>query len=367
MSSLELQTNVDDLIDWKAVWDASVQSFGDETQQLATWWSQGTEGVNYYRAHIPAKHLPGRAVRLDDERGVQLDPDDPTRAMFLKQRGGTAIWMFPANVVRWLLMAEMHVQGYRVLVEVDDNYLVPTPTSPGLNSGWTTGKNITEEKNASFLCHRKIVESDCVHGVVVSTPKLGEVYERFGKPVYVCPNSVDVGDWDFPVEHSPDGVLRVGWAGSTSHRYDLADIRPALDWAARQRDVEVVVLGQLDVGVGERRIQWIDSLEEYRRKVSEIDVMLCSLRPGVWQDCKSDAKALEGAMGGALPVVSKVEAYRPWWDKGYVAETPKDFLKIVKHLVGNREETRKAAADARAYVLAEREISKTVGNWEAIV
>ena len=336
---------------------AGQHSYSDNP--LATFWLQATEGVNYYRAKMPAKHLPGKTVFFED-RDIQPDGDD---VFFPRQSGGTAIWMFPGNVTRWLAMADMHEsKELRVLVEVDDNYLRP-PSILGL-SGWLTTRDKTGRDRHSYECHRKIVASRAVDAVIVSTPKLGEVYERFGKDVFVCPNCIDPADWgDDDPPHAPDGVLRIGWAGSASHAYDLSDIRPALDWASRQPDVEVVILGELGLGIEHRNVPWTDSLAQYRLNVQEIDVMLCPLRPNDWSDCKSDVKALEAAMGGALPVVSKTEPFRPWWDRGYVAETPKDFTKIVKHLISNRDETRLAAQQAREYVLTERTIEKGIARW----
>jgi hypothetical protein len=95
-------------------------------------------------------------------------------------------------------------------------------------------------------------------------------------------------------------------------------------------------------------------------------VMLCPLRPGAWSDCKSDAKVLEASMGGACSVVARSEPFRPWWSEErpcYVADTPKDFLKIVQHLVANRDEARETARLARDYLLAERTIQTSIKCW----
>lgn len=348
---------VQDTLDWKAAWEAGYETYGDG----ATWWIQATEGVNYYRGKMPAKHLPGRWVKFES-RDLQ---EHEGEAWFPRQIGNSSIWLFAGNRTRAICMAELHLQGHRVLLEVDDNYTMPPPTVPGLNSGWANARKDTEGDPHSFAYHRIIAGAEYVSGIIVSTPKLAEVYERFGKPVYVCPNSIDLGDWDGDPPHQPDEVLRIGWAGSTSHTYDLADIRPALDWASRQRGVEVVVLGELDLGrgVSHRVIPWTDSLAEYRQNMQQLDVILCSTRPGEWADCKSDVKALEGVMGGSLPVVSRTEPYRPWWDKGYVAETTKDFTKIVKHLIQNRDEIKQAYEDARKYVLEERLIEQNIDAW----
>lgn len=351
------------VLDWGVVWDAGHTRYSESPE--ATWWVQSTAGVNYYRADMPAKHLPGKTVRFES-RDIQPAGDEH---VFPRQEGSAAVWMFPGNITRWIAMAEMHTHGLRVLVEVDDNYTV-SPPMPGLST-WLSHRDTTGQDRHSYEGHRKIVESAACDGVIVSTPALGRVYERLGKPVFVCPNSVDPDDWpEGEPEHQPDGVLRVGWAGSASHGYDLAEIRRALDWASRQPDVEVVVMGQLDPGVKHRRIAWTDSLATYRANVSQIDVMLCPLRSNAWSDAKSDVKALEGAMGGACSVVSRTEPYRPWWDgsaPGYVADSPKEFLKVVKHLVANRDEVRETVRLAREYATTVRHIDRSIGAWKEAI
>jgi len=355
--SIRLDPN--EFIDWRAVDGLTQKRHGD----VATFWAEATEGVNYYRMNMPAKYLPGRVCRFN-ETDITLD-------LKFRRQIGAAVWQFPGNDFRALMMAEMHLQGIPVWVEVDDNYTVDPPYI----SVWERNrkqaiKKIRNEPDAmvaDYETHVKIVRSKAVDGVICSTPKLAEVYSKLHRNVVVCPNSIDPADW--PAEeppHSPDGVLRVGWAGSISHGYDLNDIRRALGWAAEQKDVEVVLFGELSLPVRHRNIPWTDSLEEYRRNVSQIDVMLCPLRPSPWSDCKSDVKMLEGTLGGACGIVSKTEPFRPWWAEDrpcYVADTPKDFLKMVKHVVRNRDETRETARLAREYVLEHRNIRKSVTAW----
>lgn len=342
-------------VDWAAVDEATQTVHGG----LATWWVQATAGVNYYRADLPARHLPGATVILN-ESDVQPDGDD--RVVFRRQRGA-AVWMFPGNVTRWLLMAEQHQQGVPVYVEVDDNYTVP-PSIPQMST-WQSTRDRSGGDNHSYECHRKIVQSAACHGVICSTERLADVYRRLHANVHVCRNSVDPDDWPDLVPREND-TLRIGWAGSASHAYDVADIRRALDWASRQKNVEVVVIGQLDPGVKHRRVPWTDSLAEYRANLQNIDVMLCPLRPNVWADCKSDVKALEAALAGACSVVSRTEPYRDWWDgdaPGYQAATPKDFLKVVKHLVAHRDEVAETARLAREYATTTRNIRREITRW----
>ncbi|HXJ62785.1 MAG TPA: hypothetical protein VNN79_03435, partial [Actinomycetota bacterium] len=307
----------DDLIDWEAADEASQRRHGE----VATFWEQATGGVSYYRAWMPAKHLPGRVVRLQATRDLYKD----SSGVVFRRQVGASVWPFPGNITRWLLMAEMHTQGIPVFAEMDDNYLVPSNT-PG-SHGWLIRRDPTPQDRPSFECHQAIIRSKAVDGLIVSTPKLADVYARLHANIHVCRNAVDPDDWAPDPPHQQDGILRIGWAGSASHKHDLNDVRPALDWASRQKDVQVVLFGELDMpGVRHRNIPWTEQLWKYRWGVRQVDVMLCPLRPSPWADCKSDVKALEAAMGGACSVVSRSEPFTPWWRDGapsYSAATPK--------------------------------------------
>jgi hypothetical protein len=349
------------VLDWQAVWEAGENRYGGK----ATWWVQATPGVNYYRAEMPAKHLPGKTVRFES-RDLQMRDDDGEP--YFPRQEGAAVWMFAGNTTRALCMTQMHLQGTRVLIEVDDDY-TRNPPVPGL-SGWLATRDTTGQDRHSYEIHRRIVASKACDGVIVSTPRLWETYSQFGKPVYVCANSFALDDWNYEPEHQPAGVLRVGWAGSASHRYDIAEISPALDWASRQKDVEVVLLGQLELPIAHRNVPWTDDLAQYRRNVGELDVILCPLRSNPWADCKSDIKACEGALGLAVPVVSKTEPFRPWWAGDapcLVAEKPKDWLRCLKSLVSDREETRRLAQEARQWVIANRDIRSGIEAWREAI
>lgn len=351
------------VLDWGVVWEAGQTRYSENP--LATWWVQATPGVNYYRADLPAKHLPGKTVNFESRDVQEIASDtDEIAVCFPRQEGESAVWMFPGNDTRAIAMAEMKLQGMRVVVEVDDNY-TRQPAIPQLSS-WLTTRDKTGEDRHSYEIHRRIVER-IADAVIVSTPRLAELYAPLCDEVHICRNSVDPDDWDPDPPHQPDGVLRVGWAGSASHGYDVSDIRPALDWASRQKDVEVVVLGELTpTGIPHRNVPWTDSLAQYRKNVCEIDVMLCPLRPSVWADCKSDVKALEAAMAGACSIVSRTEPYRPWWNgeaPGYEADSSKEFTRVLKHLVTHREEVRETARLAREYAVTQRNICTEIAKW----
>lgn len=318
--------------------------------------------MTLYRCTLPARHLPGKVLQLGHE-----DVDEQDGEIVYPRQEGAAIWSFSGNTTRALIMAGMQEAGFPVFMEADDNYL----TGPPFNIGeWHRGfKTALSCDGHSYEGFRRIL--GFCDGAIVSTPFLADAYSSFNSNIHVCPNSVDPGDWPANPPHQPDGVLRIGWAASDSHAFDAPLITRALDWASRQPNTKVVIFGIKPHLTGfqfpHEYIGWVDSLEEYREKLSAIDLMLCPLRPSFWADGKSDVKAVEGAMGGAASVVSHVEAYKPWFDRTHTARTSKEFLKVVKHLVRHPAEVYELMCEARKYVLEERTIQGNIDKWRKAI
>jgi len=330
---------------------------------LATWWVQKTPGTTYWRTTIPARHLPGQALHLTWS-DLKEGPDG--EVIVPRQRGSTAVWQFVGNATRALIMAHQQEQGVKVLMELDDNYLRPPPPLPGVRRDWGSKLDRTPEDRYSFQAHAKIVR--WVDGVVVATEELATRYERATKaPIYHCPNSADLEDWPEIVER--DGPRAIGFAGSASHRYDLALVERALDWAWRQ-EVELWKIGAATVewSFPHRTMPWTDDLAEYRRNLQVLDVGLCPLRRGEWEDCKSDIKAIEYVLSGAVPIVQKAPPYRDWFEIVPACETKKEWLKAVKWACqAPAEELQEVWERAHAFLLERKLIPQHIGKWRAAV
>ena len=332
------------------------------TDYLATFWGQKPGGNWYWRLEVPARKLPGHVLALAfsdlkmSSNGIVMP----------RQQGDTAVWAYPGQTTRGVLMAAQKAGGYRVLIEVDDNYLLGGPHVPGGQVNWVRKREQTNTDRPSFETHRHLAE--VMDGVIVATEELAEAYREVSDHVYVCPNSVDPDDWDEP-EKPDDGIFRIGYAASHSHWYDANDARLALSWAAEQPNVEIVLYG-LDPhwSFPYRHIPWTRDLAQYRRSLQQLDVGVCPLRANPWSICKSDIKAMEYAMAGACAVVADEPPYKPWTQGlTLAAKTPKDFLRHLKFLVLNRDAARDLAANAKSYVLAERTIDRSIHLWREAI
>jgi glycosyltransferase involved in cell wall biosynthesis len=340
--------------------DEEFRAAGEEL--LATWWRQASPGTYYWRCKMQAKHLPGQVLGL---KTVDLAETTTGKIIFPRQKGA-AIWQFPGNATTGTIMRGMQTEGIRVLIEVDDSYMHAPDI--GVHGGWQIELDRSGQSDRfSFAAHKKLCEF--VDGIIVSTPALGELYGEINENIYVCPNSIDLEDWDTS-QRQEDGILRIGWPGSHSHVVDAPLVRRALAWAARQKDVEVWVFGIGDIFpfTGPvQKVPWTDNQDEYRANLARCDVIICPLQETEWARYKSDVKALEAVAAGAWPIVSTATAYTPWHERTLTCTTAKDWDEAIRWIVRHREELPRLKAEAQEYVLAERLIEKTIHTWRMAV
>ena len=323
----------------------------------ATWWAQANPATRYVRCEHPAKVLDGQVRSPDMVTWTGLD--------MVEINEGVAIWQILCNFARLSFVRRMLNNGIPVYAEVDDDYTRWDETVA--NASWTAG--MPEGGNpyqSSVELHRRA--SELVEGIICATPRLADIYSELNPNVAVCPNSVDPDDWADPVERDPN-VFHIIWMASASHRVDQRIIGGALEWASKQPGVKVTVVGSAIQHLDLNRIAWISSLEEYRRVMVEIapDVGVCPLRDTPFSRGKSDLKALEYAMAGAMPVISKLEPYEPWQplvgEACLEAQSVEEWFEALRWTVENKDKVREMAKRAREHVLASRTIQATRQAW----
>lgn len=300
-------------------------------------------------------------LRFDDLREFKGDIVMP------RQRSQTAIWAYPGNATRGIIMRSMQQAGFRVLVEVDDNYLIGSPPVPRAKSDWQFKLDTSLNDKHSLEAHERL--ASFVDGVIVTTEQMAKAYRKVNEHVYVCRNSVDPDDWE-ELNKPNDGIFRIGYAASLSHWFDANDVQRALAWAAEQKGVEVVMFGLDPKWLFKyKHVPWTKDLAEYRRSLQILDVGLCPLREGPWADCKSDIKLMEYGMSGAASIVAARPPYADWidTDEALTARTPKDFLKQVKWCVANQDGVREIADRAQRKIIAERTIETEIERWKEAV
>lgn len=269
---------------------------------------------------------------------------------------------FAADSTWALQLLAFQAKGIRVLMETDDNYFGMTDRTIQRRANWV---DRIGEGMHSVQGHRWITqESD---GVICTTDELAKQYRKVNPNVYVCPNTVDPRDWPEPVES--DGIFRVGWFASRSHTQDIPLVTRALEWASRQKDVQVLVMGvPTDWKFPYVRVPWQDELADYREAMQYLDLAVAPITPNPWALCRSDVKWLEYSMGAAASILSDVAPYADADDTNSVkVSNAKGFYHAVKHFVQNRDEARQLGQAAREYVLKHRTIQAQIGLWREAI
>lgn len=324
----------------------------------ATLYHQNTPATRYWRIDLPAKHLPGKVLpahQLTVRHYVEKQ-----KLTFPQLRGDTAIVQFPGDNGSALLAMAMDSQGKRMLVEVDDNYVDYGDELWRKRADW--GKKIGDSPH-TVKGHCWIVEH-CA-GVIVTTRALADAYSRLNDNVYICRNSIDPSDWSEPAKR--DGFFRIGWYASNSHDRDAPLIQNALSWASRQPGVQVMNIGH-DPGWQFKRtqVEWTNAFRDQRKWLRHLDVGVAPIVNTPLAKYRSDLKALEYAMGGAMPFVQSGEVYWEWADKDFARTcySAADWASAIKWAVRNQDEVRARAAQAREYVLRERTYSTEIKRWD---
>lgn len=324
-----------------------------------TFFHQSTPATTYWRITLPARYLPGKVVAAHEVLVRHFEKQQ--KLTFPQLRGNAAIIQYPGDNGSALFAMAMESAGNKLLVEVDDNYAAYSDELWMKRASW--GRAIRGDLATSVQGHRWIVEH--AYGVIVTTRALAQEYEKLNENVTICRNSIDPSDWPNPARK--DDLFRIGWYASNSHDRDGVMIAKALSWASRQPNIEIVNIG-FDPGwrFARRQIGWTDNFLAQRKELCRLDVGVSPLVMSPLAKYRSDLKALEYAMGGAMPLLQSSEPYWEWEDKPFarICHTPGDWLKAIKWAVANRDEVRWRAEQARDYVLRERTIQGETSKWK---
>lgn len=342
-------------VDWDAVAREIVG--GQTVDAKATFYFSPTPAVAHLRCAMPAKYLPGVA-----REGLDVAFNDQGEHRFIGHEGA-AVFQLGASKTEALVGAQMKADGIRVLVESDDNYFAGGAKRFRDLAQW--GGQIGAAAH-TVEGHRAIVEN--ADGVIVTTRYLADRYRKFNPNIFVCPNQIDPDDWQ-PLTKPDDGVFRIGWFASGSHVGDAKLVQRGLEWASRQKDVEVITLG-LDARFPfkHQKLAWTNDLSKYRLAMHQLNLGVAPVTANDFSRGRSDLKWLEMSMGAAASVVSDVESYETVPDGlALKATDPAGFLSAIRYLVQNRDEARAMGAAAREYVLERRTMKANVHLWDQAV
>jgi glycosyltransferase involved in cell wall biosynthesis len=328
---------------------------------------------------MPAKHVGAKLIKVPDaDVACFLEPNlEPFRWVPTDEGAdypdveGTVVWTRP-DMNRAIHGAAMAALGHRVICEVDDNYLSPKNQNIFMRMN-DYGETQRQHHMRAFVG---------MHAIICSTEELrNRYYSTFMRELKECPdlyvahNNVDPDDWEgrLPIHEHPTGRVRVGWAGSHQHIWDLRLAARALK-RAYELGAEIVLIG-LDPALHDQEwkrvlpeythIPWLDP-DVYHTKTLNIDIGLVPLVTNEHTLGKSDVKALEYAMSGAAIVAQNNTVYNRFWRNNetcLLAGGPEEMVWCVESLLRDSRKRRELAEAGRQYVLENRTIQGNLREW----
>jgi len=253
----------------------------------------------------------------------------------------------------------MNEAGKLTVFDVDDDYWSLHTTNPAYEA-WQTPGTLSSLASVIKACRR----------VTTTTAPLAARLKLINPDVRVIPNSLPGDLWPkSPKSLLHDGPLVVGWAGGSSHYIDLREVAAIFPQILEQfPQVEVQLIGgRPDWFPAHERISSTKfaPIEEYPGLLSKFDVGLAPLEDTRFNSAKSDLKVVEYSMIGLPIIASKVPAYVDsirQGEAGFLAPSPKDWLRYLKTLIEQPDVRVRMGAEARKWAET-RVIARTIGLW----
>lgn len=203
-------------------------------------------------------------------------------------------------------------QGKKFYVEVDDNLLNVSPTSPAY-SAWRKGT----PQMIVFI--EALKEADCI---ITSTPELIRAYSAYNKRFVTFSNGLVVNDPKYSPKNNrrkelPEDKVVVMWTGSTTHYDSLLEINNSIKPVFDSHPNAVFALCSnkefLDLfPLNPEQKIYIPNvgIEEYYNIPSMCDIALTPVKINLFNECKSELKCLEHGVWGVPTVSTNIAPYK---------------------------------------------------------
>jgi hypothetical protein len=289
------------------------------------------------------------------------------------------------------LVRRCRQRGTPVVYELDDHLHSLSPASPA-------SRFYGAGKPATLMVERILKEVDAL---TVSTPELAREYGRFNANTYVCPNALDdryverVAPAVITGEPKRPGQVRIGWAGSFTHRADMLTVIPILTKLMREDErLRFVTIGDIfthlfpidvrprvEALYGTRTSPSLDPnrvndsmlglLNYYHLAVkAEFDIAIAPLEQTLFNRCKSDLKLKEYGVFGYPAIGTLIAPYAAYQQQAreqvaLLGFEPLEWEIALRTLINLPEKRAQLARANLAYVRERHLLSRGVLAWDA--
>lgn len=256
------------------------------------------------------------------------------------RKGLPSVWQNPVSAHLFDLVRDKEEAGNRIVVDVDDPYHLPS-------EGWKQ-KDVDSHLDALAIADV----------LVCTTEALAESYSGFHDEIRVIPSCVAVEDFALgrQTQHL-DGKIRVGYAAGYTHAPDAALLSEALAEVAAQPGVIVEFAGAFDPGWDFPYVRYPAlPYPAYKALIATWNIGLAPLVDSPLNWTRSDLKALDYMMSGAVVVASPVGPYAALVEQGLIAsaESAREWSEVLLELLGSDETCRRLVGRAYHYCRVER-------------
>lgn len=268
------------------------------------------------------------------------------------------------------IIDQIHSQGAKVVYELDD---------------LLTERTYRKEVDNPELFIKKAIDMIQKADVVTTTtPVLANELNQYTDQIKVVPNFIDLDWWGEPLRIKRRGKLRLGWAGSTSHKSDLIFLREPLKKILDEYENVIFVYcgagGVSSASVSTELMFGEDVFKniplerkEYhlgvnhelwgaKSKTLYFDIALAPLIDDKFNRCKSNIKWQEYALNEWPGIYSDLAPYAEI-KGGLKAKTQDDFYNQIKYLIENPDKRVEIMKEAKETVLKNWTMGKNYYKW----
>lgn len=241
----------------------------------------------------------------------------------------------------------------KLVYELDDDLWNIDPSN-GTAFDWFVNGYDRKSREVHNVRHNFETNIGVADRVTVTTEALANLIRPLNENVYVVPNRMP--EWVLDWERPRNERLTIGWMGSATHSMDWDQAGPHVARFLKQNpDVGFHLIGGeyedwLKLGADRvRSTGWINGVENVWRAI-DFDIALAPLRPHVFNQSKSNLKAMEAAALGIPIVASDCGPYPGFVEHGktgFLVKRDHEWGKFLRELVNDADMRAEMGAAAK--------------------
>lgn len=314
-----------------------------------------TKGCGFYRMMVPANEIKKQNladVILDNKLDEQVVG---WADVIIAQRVVEPMW--------YEAIEKLHGMGKKVIYEIDDFLNSVSPHNPSFDFWSPMNDNLSRALKIMKECD----------AVQVTTNRLRNEYALWNPHIEALGNYLDASIWDNPrwtathwtnfYKKKNDNIIRIGWAGASSHYHDLQLVEKVItDLCRKHHNIHFCMIGYhgqskrgsdlfQDISTTpcphckeEGQLEKIDGIDllYYPSKLKEsvFDIGIAPLIETGFNQCKSDLKIKEYSALGIPVIASNIKPYSESVKNGhtgFLVSTAKEWYDSLEVLIKSKQ------------------------------